>query len=135
MLIRGVSRVLLLFRVVSINVLLHRLVSFFCFLYRILSFIIVSFIIIGVSYISSFAALIFSFSCVYKLSFLYSGGLSLFFCSRASRSSLSSSIYVIHFVFGQSFLVECKCSFSVIVTMLVSSFQVGCISFLSPLLN
>ena len=40
-----------------------------------------------------------------------------FFCSRANRSSLSSRIYVIHFVFGECFLVECKYSFWAIVTI------------------
>ena len=64
----------------------------------------VSFAIIGVNYTFSYSfshALIFSFSCVYKLSFLCSRPF-LFGC-RASRSSLSSSSFILYFVFGQCF--------------------------------
>ena len=78
------------------------------------SCIIVSFVIIGVSYTcsESFRMHLFSVFPTYRnLVFSVQEAFLFFFCSRANRSSLSSRIYVIHFVFGECFLVECKYSF------------------------
>ena len=108
---RVFPKFLLLFRVVSISVFsTGYLVYFLLYIayFRLLLF--QSLLLASITFSGSrFAYINFSFSCVYKLSFLCSGDL-FFLCSRASRSSLSNSTCVILFVFGQCFLVKCSLS-------------------------